>query len=206
MSFYCIVTSQTYRGRMAVLMINMETIPSLCFWWSLSFGIAIVPPSPLLLTAPLQAGMKATSVTLLCPHLLLHALSLVSSYKNHFCKSPAKGEICQTSSSTIRAFVSWRQNASSIINFGRGLMPLLSVPLQTLCSQDWKMRAQFAQIFDGSCLDMDLSAKQQLTTDYSFHMFEPRIIKKRRWERGSISPVFQTQLQITELEVSQTLL
>jgi len=42
------------------------------------------------------------------------------------------------------------------------------------------MRAQFAQIFDGSCLDMDLSAKQQLTTDYSFHMFEPRIIKKRR--------------------------
>lgn len=77
-------------------MTNMETIPSFCFWCSLSFGIAIVPPSPLLLAASLQAGMKAiggTSVTLLCPYLLLHVLSLVSSYKNHFCRSPGKQEM-----------------------------------------------------------------------------------------------------------------
>lgn len=38
------------------------------------------------------------------------------------------------------------------------------------------MKAEFAQIFDDSCL-AQISAKQQLNTDYLFHMFDSSLIK-----------------------------
>lgn len=59
-------------------------------------------------------------------------------------------------------------------------MTSLSIPLQILCSQQWKMKAEFAQIFNDSCLAW-ISAKQQLNTDYLFHTFDSSLIKNMHW-------------------------